>query len=82
MDFELDSETEMFRDSVRKWVDRECPKDWCRALERREHQYPQELWDKLTQGGYHGIGIAEEYGGLGGDIVVQSGSIPVRGFPD
>ena len=72
MDFELDSETEMFRDSVRKWVDRECPKDWCRALERREHQYPQELWDKLTQGGYHGIGIAEEYGGLGGDIVIQS----------
>ena len=72
MDLELDPETEMFRDSVRKWVDRECPKDWCRALERREHQYPQELWDKLTEGGYHGIGIAEEYGGLGGDIVIQS----------
>jgi acyl-CoA dehydrogenase len=72
MSLELDPETEMFRDSVRKWVDRECPKDWCRALERREHQYPQELWDKLTQSGYHGIGIAEEYGGLGGDIVVQS----------
>jgi acyl-CoA dehydrogenase len=72
MDLELDPETEMFRDSVRKWVDRECPKDWCRALERREHQYPQELWDKLTEGDYHGIGIAEEYGGLGGDIVIQS----------
>jgi acyl-CoA dehydrogenase len=72
MDLELDPETDMFRDSVRKWVDRECPKDWCRALERREHHYPQELWDKLTQGGYHGIGIAEEYGGLGGDIVIQS----------
>jgi acyl-CoA dehydrogenase len=72
MSLEIDPETEMFRDSVRKWVDRECPKDWCRALERREHQYPQELWDKLTQSGYHGIGIAEEYGGLGGDIVVQS----------
>jgi acyl-CoA dehydrogenase len=72
MSLELDPETEMFRDSVRKWVDRECPKDWCRALERREHQYPQELWDKLTQSGYHGIGISEEYGGLGGDIVVQS----------
>jgi alkylation response protein AidB-like acyl-CoA dehydrogenase len=72
MDLELDPETEIFRDSVRKWVDRECPKDWCRALERREHRYPQELWDKLTQGGYHGIGIAEEYGGLGGGIIIQS----------
>ena len=47
-------------------------RDWCRALERREHHYPQELWDKLTEGGYHGIGIAEEYGGLGGDIIIQS----------
>jgi acyl-CoA dehydrogenase len=72
MDFELDQETEMFRDSVRRWVDTECPKNWCRALERREHEYPQELWEKLRQGGYHGIGIAEEYGGLGGDIVIQS----------
>jgi acyl-CoA dehydrogenase len=72
MSLELDPETEMFRDSARKWVDRECPKDWCRALERREHQYPQELWDKLTHAGYHGIGIAEEHGGLGGDIVIQS----------
>jgi acyl-CoA dehydrogenase len=72
MDFDLDQETEMFRDSVRRWVDRECPKDWCRTLERREHEYPQELWTKLTEGGYHGIGIAEEYGGLGGGIVIQS----------
>jgi alkylation response protein AidB-like acyl-CoA dehydrogenase len=47
-------------------------KDWCRALERKEHEYPRELWEKLTAGGYHGIGIAEEYGGLGGDIVIQS----------
>jgi acyl-CoA dehydrogenase len=72
MDFELDQETGMFRDAVHKWVEQECPKDWCRALERREHEYPQELWDKLADGGYHGIGIAEEYGGLGGNILVQS----------
>lgn len=72
MDFELDAETAMFRDSVRRWVEQECPKNWCRALERREHEYPQELWDKLTAGGFHGLAIAEEYGGLGGDIVTQA----------
>lgn len=72
MNFELDEEASMFRDSVRRWVDQECPKDWCRALERREHQYPEELWTKLTAAGFHGIGIAEEYGGLGGDIVTQA----------
>jgi acyl-CoA dehydrogenase len=72
MDFELDPETAMFRESVRKWVNKECPKDWCRALERREHVYPQELWDKLTAEGYHGLGVDEEYGGLGGDIMIQA----------
>jgi len=72
MDFELGEEYQLFRDSVRKWVDKECPKDWCRALERREHEYPQELWDKLTEGGFHGVGIAEEYEGLGGDILIQA----------
>lgn len=72
MDFELDEETQMFRDSVRRWVDDECPKAWCRELERREHQFPQVLWDKLTEGGFHGIGISEDYGGLGGDLVTQA----------
>jgi len=72
MDFELSEELELFRDSIHKWVDQECPKDWCRELERREHQYPQELWEKLAQQGFHGIGIAEEYDGLGGDITFQA----------
>src|ERR1700722_2872814 len=72
MNFELDEQTELFRDSVRKWVNAECPKAWCRELERAEHQYPQELWNKLVAGGYQGIGIPEEYGGLGGDMLIQA----------
>jgi alkylation response protein AidB-like acyl-CoA dehydrogenase len=72
MNFELSEEYQLFADSVRRWVDNECPKDWCRELERREHEYPQELWDKLTEGGFHGVGIEEEYGGLGGDILIQA----------
>jgi len=72
MNFELSEEVQLFRDTVRRLVDQECPKDWCRELERREHEYPQELWDKLTEAGFHGIGIDEEYDGLGGDIVVQA----------
>jgi len=72
MEFELGEELELFRDSIHKWVDQECPKEWCRELERKEHQYPQELWDKLAEQGFHGIGIPEEYGGLGGDITFQA----------
>jgi alkylation response protein AidB-like acyl-CoA dehydrogenase len=72
MNFELSEEQQLFRDSVHKWVENECPKAWCRELERKEHEYPQELWDKLTEGGFHGIGIPEEYDGMGGDIVIQA----------
>ncbi len=72
MDFALSEEVELFRDSVHRWVDQECPKDWCRELERQEHVYPQELWDKLAEAGFHGVGIAEEYDGLGGDIIIQA----------
>ena len=72
MDFRLSEEQQLFRDSIRRWVDAECTKEWCRDLERREHEYPQELWDRLAAEGYHGVGIPEEYGGLGGDIIMQS----------
>jgi alkylation response protein AidB-like acyl-CoA dehydrogenase len=51
MNFEFTEELQLFRDEVRKWVDKECPKDWCRAFECREYQYPQALWDKLTEAG-------------------------------
>ncbi len=71
MEFELDEEMTMFRDSVRAWVNKEAPKDWARELERKEHEFPFELWDRLTAAGFHGIGIPEEYGGQGGDVVTQ-----------
>src|ERR1700730_16535011 len=60
-----------FRDTVHKWVEAEVPKSWARELERDEHQYPFALWDKFTEAGFHGIGIDEQYGGQGGDVVMQ-----------
>src|SRR5208282_3506982 len=39
--------------------------------ERDEHNYPFALWDKFTDAGFHGIGIKEEFGGQGGDVVMQ-----------
>jgi alkylation response protein AidB-like acyl-CoA dehydrogenase len=71
MDFSLSEEQVAFRDMVRRWVDAEAPKSWARDLERREEEYPFALWDKLTEAGFHGIGIDEDYGGQGGDIMIQ-----------
>jgi acyl-CoA dehydrogenase len=71
LSFELTDEQQMFRDMVREWVDKETPKAWAREIERNESQYPFELWDKLTAAGFHGISVPEEYGGQGGDVLMQ-----------
>lgn len=71
MDFELPEEHGAFRDMVRRWVDNEVPKDLARKLEADEHNYPHSLWDQFSEAGFHGVGIAEEYGGQGGDVLMQ-----------
>jgi acyl-CoA dehydrogenase len=71
MDFSLSEEQSAFRDMVRRWVNAEAPKDWMRELEADEENYPYALWDKLKEQGFFGIGIPEEWGGLGGDVVTQ-----------
>jgi acyl-CoA dehydrogenase len=72
LNFDLPEELQLFRKETHDWVERECPKAWAREAEAREHEYPIDLWEKLTRGGFHGIGIDEEFGGQGGDVVVQS----------
>src|SRR5579863_3393522 len=71
MDFELTDEQKLFQETVRRWVDNETPKAWAREIERKESEYPFELWNKLTEAGFHGISVPEEYGGQGGDIMMQ-----------
>jgi len=71
MDFELPEEYRAFQDMVHRWVEAEVPKQWARQLEADEHNYPFALWDKFTEAGFHGVGITEEYGGQGGDVVMQ-----------
>jgi butyryl-CoA dehydrogenase len=71
MDFELNEEQRAFQEVIRRWVDAEAPKDWMRKLEADEENYPFELWDKLAKEGYFGIGIDEQWGGLGGDVIMQ-----------
>lgn len=71
MDFELAEEQQALASTVHDWVEKEAPKSWIRELEQREHEYPFELWDRMTKAGFHGIGISEDYGGQGGDIVTQ-----------
>lgn len=71
MDFTFTEEQTAFRDMIRRWVDAEVPKSLSRELEAKEKEYPFILWEKFREAGFFGIGIDEEYGGQGGDVLIQ-----------
>ncbi len=67
MDFELSPEHQLFRQTLRRFVDdeiRPVVKEW-------EHsgRYPTEIVESMKQMGLFGITVPEEYGGMGADFV-------------
>ena len=66
---ELSPERQEFARSVRDWVDSTWPKQRALESETREYQFPFDLWDEMTEAGFHAVGIDEEYGGAGGTPV-------------
>lgn len=70
LSFDFTDEQRMLRESIHKFVERECPKSLAIEWEAAE-EFPWVLFRKLAAAGLYAVGIAEEYGGQGGDIVDQ-----------
>jgi alkylation response protein AidB-like acyl-CoA dehydrogenase len=67
MNFELSDEHQMFRDTIRDFVNREIrpvAREW-----EHEGRYPAEIVEKMKEMGLFGITIPAEWGGLGADLV-------------
>jgi alkylation response protein AidB-like acyl-CoA dehydrogenase len=62
----LGSEEDLFRDSVRKFVEREMRTERMRAW-AKSAEFPEELYRKWAEMGWLGIGLPEEMGGSAGD---------------
>ena len=62
-DFDLGSEIEMLRDSVRGFADAEIAP--LAAEIDRTDAFPRQLWPKMGNLGLHGITVEEEFGGAG-----------------
>jgi alkylation response protein AidB-like acyl-CoA dehydrogenase len=58
----------ILRDTIRRFVAQEMPKEKVRQWDR-EHRFPPELFEKLAALGVCGLTIDEEYGGQGRDLV-------------
>ncbi|QTI71929.1 acyl-CoA/acyl-ACP dehydrogenase [Gordonia polyisoprenivorans] len=72
MDFTLSDTDQAWRENAREWVEKFWPKERARALEASDQLFPRELWNDLSDAGFHGIGIPEVYGGQGGTIITQA----------
>ena len=67
MDFRLNDEQRLFRETLRSFVDREIvpvARDW-----EHEGRYPTEIVKGMRDLGLFGLAVPEEYGGLAADTV-------------
>ena len=68
LNFDLGKEKEFLRANIREMVERVIPREYARELDEKE-EFPEKVWQALAEGGYLGIPIPEEYGGVAGDVV-------------
>jgi len=57
------------RDTAREFLEQKCPKSLLRELESSDSGHSAQLWQEIAGLGWTGLGVPEEYGGLGGGLV-------------
>jgi alkylation response protein AidB-like acyl-CoA dehydrogenase len=69
MDFGFSEEQDMLRQSVREFLEAECPMTYVRQMMEDERGYSEDQWKKMVELGWTGLIIPEEYGGAGLNMV-------------
>lgn len=64
MEFGFTQEQRMLRESVRRFMEKECTREYIRESSKNE-RFPIELYDKMAKQGWMGIPFPEKYGGAG-----------------
>ena len=65
IDFDLNESQSLLQKSIHDFLERECPESLVREAEDSDLSYSPELWQKLAEVGFLGLGIPEQYGGAG-----------------
>lgn len=65
MDFGFSEEQELLRDQVRKFLEDQCSLPQVRAIAASDEGYCRNLWGQLSELGWLGLTLPEEYGGVG-----------------
>ena len=70
-EFGLSEERKMMIDMLKKFKEKECPKDKIGEWDEANH-FPADVWKKLGNEGILGACFPEEYGGTGGNIIDET----------
>ena len=71
MNFDFTEDQVALRDLVRKFVEREMPKDAVAEWDAKG-AFPDGLLDKMAAIGLMGASVPEEYGGTGGGVMEET----------
>ena len=69
MDFGFNEEQDMLRQSVRGFLDVECPMTYVRQMMEDERGYSDDQWKKMAELGWTGLIVPEQYDGAGLNMV-------------
>jgi len=69
MDFGLTEEQTLLQDTVRKYIQAECPASRVREIMESDDAYDPTLWRGLAELGVAGMTIPEEHGGVGLELL-------------
>lgn len=70
MDFRFNDEQRALQDVVRRFVEKEMPKEKVAEWDKKE-EFPETLLAKMAEIGLMGATISEEYGGTGGGVMEE-----------
>ena len=65
MDVLPNEEEQMVKNLAREFLEAECPPQLARDMEKDDLGYPPELWKQMSDLGWMGISLPEQYGGQG-----------------
>jgi len=68
MDFSLNEETVLLKDSVERFLQEKCPSSLVKELIKNEEGYSKDIWKEMAELGWLGFIHKEKYGGFEGSF--------------
>ncbi len=80
MNFDLSEEQEMLQETLKQYLERECPATRLREIFDGDTGHDPALWKGLIEMGIAGLAVPDEYGGVGLEILDLAVAAEILGY--